>query len=215
MKNKILTIAIGVFLSVTAALADGTWSTQATETTFRTNDLTVVDQPDLGTNAGIYMLNFWQEATNGLASASYFTGVLANSNTYTGTFIGNGAGLTNIGSANISSLGYTNIYRALLTQTGSAAPTVTVLQNTFGQNVVWLRTSVGTYVGLVGGAFNTATTFVRLGQLCSATQIAQVSAISNDYITISTYSGLPSPASLADGVLGAVMPTPIEIIVFP
>lgn len=44
-------------------------------------------------------------------------------------------------------------YTALLTQTGTDAPTVTVLENTLGGTVVWTRDDVGSYKGTLAGAF--------------------------------------------------------------
>lgn len=44
-------------------------------------------------------------------------------------------------------------YIALLTQSGTSAPTVTVLRNTFGANIVWTYTSVGVYAATLAGAF--------------------------------------------------------------
>lgn len=45
------------------------------------------------------------------------------------------------------------VYVALITQTGTSAPTATVLENTLGGTVVWTRSSVGTYVATLNGAF--------------------------------------------------------------
>ncbi len=44
-------------------------------------------------------------------------------------------------------------YRALLTQTGTSAPTVTVLENTLGGTVVWTRVGPGDYWATLTGAF--------------------------------------------------------------
>jgi hypothetical protein len=55
-------------------------------------------------------------------------------------------------------LGYT-VYTALITQTGTAAPVATVLQNTTGGTIVWTRPSnpgVGRYVATISGASYTA-----------------------------------------------------------
>jgi hypothetical protein len=49
-------------------------------------------------------------------------------------------------------LGY-KVYTALISQSGTAAPTVTVLENTLGGTVAWTRSSVGTYIGTLSGAF--------------------------------------------------------------
>ena len=52
------------------------------------------------------------------------------------------------------------IYKAILTQTGTADPVATILENTLNTNVIWTRDAVGTYWGtLEGGEFN-ATSFI-------------------------------------------------------
>ena len=50
------------------------------------------------------------------------------------------------------------VYTALLTQTGTNAPTATVLENTLGGTVVWTRTGVGIYNATLSGAFTTSKT---------------------------------------------------------
>lgn len=45
------------------------------------------------------------------------------------------------------------VYTALLTQSGTSAPTATVLENTLGGTVVWTRSGVGSYVATLTGAF--------------------------------------------------------------
>jgi len=52
--------------------------------------------------------------------------------------------------ANSYSLGYT-VYTALITQTGTAAPVATVLQNTTGGTIAWSRTSTGSYKAVISG----------------------------------------------------------------
>jgi hypothetical protein len=44
-------------------------------------------------------------------------------------------------------------YRALMTQTGTAAPVATVLENTLGGTLVWTRVGAGAYRGTLTGAF--------------------------------------------------------------
>lgn len=51
------------------------------------------------------------------------------------------------------------VYTALLTQSGTAAPVATVLENTLGGTVVWSRNDVGTYVATLSGAFTANKTF--------------------------------------------------------
>lgn len=50
------------------------------------------------------------------------------------------------------------IYRALITQTSTNAPTVIVLENTIG-SIVWSRNSPGTYSATLVGAFQANKTF--------------------------------------------------------
>lgn len=45
------------------------------------------------------------------------------------------------------------VYRALMTQVGTAAPIVNVLENTLG-NIVWAYSSTGLYTGTLDGAFS-------------------------------------------------------------
>ena len=46
------------------------------------------------------------------------------------------------------------VYRALLTQTGTSAPTAIVLENTLGGTPVWSRGTAGVYELTLTGAFN-------------------------------------------------------------
>jgi len=57
------------------------------------------------------------------------------------------------------SAGY-KVYTALLTQTGTAAPTAIVLENTLGGTVLWTRATNGVYVGTLSSAFTTNKTVV-------------------------------------------------------
>jgi hypothetical protein len=51
------------------------------------------------------------------------------------------------------------VYKALLTQTGTAAPTAIVLENTIG-DIVWTRTNTGIYVATLADAFTENKTFI-------------------------------------------------------
>ncbi len=59
------------------------------------------------------------------------------------------------GFANSYSLGYT-VYTALITQTGTAAPVATILQNTTGGAIAWTRTATGRYLATISTATYTA-----------------------------------------------------------
>jgi len=52
------------------------------------------------------------------------------------------------------------VYTALLSQTGTSAPTATVLENTLGGTVVWTRSTIGQYVGTLTGAFTDQKTII-------------------------------------------------------
>lgn len=86
---------------------------------------------------------------------------------------------------NTSGGGYKS-YVALLTQTGTAAPTATELENTIG-SILWARTSAGLYTATLSGAFPSGKTFVRINP-----NTAGVSAIvlrtNDNIITVSTSS---------------------------
>lgn len=42
-----------------------------------------------------------------------------------------------------------SVYRALLVQSGSGAPVATVLENTLGADIIWTRSNVGDYMGVL------------------------------------------------------------------
>lgn len=101
------------------------------------------------------------------------------------------------------------VYRALLTQSGTDAPTVIELQNSIG-DINWVRLDVGSYEGQLAGAFTFQKTFALINPILGAdvTDIASISLNTVDAITITTGQ---APA-LADGVLNT---TAVEIIVYP
>lgn len=54
------------------------------------------------------------------------------------------------------------IYRAILSQTGTSAPTAVVLENTLGGTVIWTRESAGYYRGTLTGKFLITKTFSKV-----------------------------------------------------
>lgn len=56
-------------------------------------------------------------------------------------------------------------YVALISQTGTSAPTATVLENTLGGTIVWTRTAAGAYTGTLTGAFTNNKTFLLMGTI--------------------------------------------------
>lgn len=53
-------------------------------------------------------------------------------------------------------------YTALLTQSGTDAPTAAVLENELSGAIVWSRTTAGNYVGALSGAFTANKTFILI-----------------------------------------------------
>jgi hypothetical protein len=99
-------------------------------------------------------------------------------------------------------------YVALLSQSGTSAPTATVLENTLGGTVVWTRNDVGDYTGTLAGAFSPNKTAILIGN--NSGQNAQVAVFRNNTSTVSCVSS-SSDFSLADDILSHT----IEIRVYP
>lgn len=60
-----------------------------------------------------------------------------------------------------TSEGQTKTYKGLLTQVGTAAPTIQILQNTIGP-IVWTYIDVGIYQGTLANAFTTNKTTINV-----------------------------------------------------
>jgi hypothetical protein len=112
---------------------------------------------------------------------------------------GNGLAKSISPSGQVNLSGSPLMYIALLTQTGTATPVVSVLRNDLGGEVVFARVGVGTYRGLLVGAFP-ETSGLIIGQLpefhCAAERIS-------DDAFIVTTEGLDTTAT--DGVLNRVL----------
>jgi hypothetical protein len=65
--------------------------------------------------------------------------------------------------ASIPTKGYTE-YVALVNQSSTNNPTVTVLKNDLGGTPVWTRTGTGSYKMTLAGVFTTNKTYVMIGQ---------------------------------------------------
>lgn len=102
-------------------------------------------------------------------------------------------------------------YIALLTQTGTNAPTATVLENSLGGTVVWTRTGAGDYLGTLTGAFSQTKTHIifQAYQDVSGNNINTIARQDNDKIFINTRDGAGAGA---DDILYY---TSIEIKVYP
>lgn len=54
-----------------------------------------------------------------------------------------------------------NVYIATLTQSGTSAPTVSIIENTLGAEPVWTYGAVGSYVCTLSGAFTVGKTLIN------------------------------------------------------
>jgi hypothetical protein len=102
------------------------------------------------------------------------------------------------------------VYRALLTQTGSADPTAVILENTLGESIIWKRSTTGGYTAEKTSGFDITKTFYNTNGFAT-TNIQLVSFINtiNSKLVVSvrdTISNLPIDAQLSN--------TPIEILVY-
>lgn len=102
------------------------------------------------------------------------------------------------------------VYKALLTQTGTSAPTAVVLENTLG-NVVWEYAGVGMYSAALKGAFTEDKTFVLTTPTLAASPVPVFGLLQLDInsVGIGTSSGLTS--DFANGIL---YNSPIQIEVY-
>jgi hypothetical protein len=98
-------------------------------------------------------------------------------------------------------------YVALISQTGTAAPTVTILENTIG-DIVWSRNGLGAYSGTLTGAFPSGKVICLSNQIDMPTMTLLLRK-NNDIISINT--GTPGTTTIADNILDN---TSIEIRVY-
>jgi hypothetical protein len=114
----------------------------------------------------------------------------------------------------LNNLGLVNgvkVYRALLTQTGTDAPTAIVLENSLGGAVVWTYDSVGTYFADLVGAFPANKTWSMIGQRTGGSEI-EVGRNNDDQMFIETRRFDAGSFVAEDGILSE---TSVEIIIYP
>ena len=108
------------------------------------------------------------------------------------------------------------LYTALISQSGTNAPTVTILENTLSAPIVWTRIDVGVYNGTLASPFLSNKTFANIntsGQLTPLPMTLDVyhrriGRIADNIIQIITGDAV----DYADGLLDF---TEIEIRVYP
>lgn len=106
------------------------------------------------------------------------------------------------------------VYRALLSQSSTSAPTATVLENTLGGTVVWTRNDAGDYSGTLTGAFTADKTFLTPPSADAYNQGAVTpNRASADVISVRTFNAADwNVAYPSDDFLSAF---PLTIQVYP
>ncbi len=111
------------------------------------------------------------------------------------------------------------VYRAVLSQSSTGAPTATVIENTLGGSVVWARSGMGTYTATLASAFTVNKTQIFLGNEWTpfgASDFAVLRTVktSTSVVTLVSYLADPSGGTFAssDDVLAG---TDILITVSP
>ena len=89
-------------------------------------------------------------------------------------------------------------YTALISQTGTSAPTATVLENTLGGTVVWTRTGAGAYVATLSNAFTINKTFLLLAPSASGGQTNTLISNSSSTVELGVFS---NAGNFSDGFL--------------
>ncbi len=88
-------------------------------------------------------------------------------------------------------VGY-KVYTALLSQTGTSAPTATVLENTLGGTIVWTRSATGIYVGTLSGAFTVDKTLTLMNTGHNVNGFEGISRVDADSVKVQTYLNGPT-----------------------
>lgn len=122
----------------------------------------------------------------------------------------NGSSVLGAGNLTINNSSNYKVYVALLTQTGTDAPTAIVLENTLGGTVVWTRNGTGYYKGTLSNAFpSTKSTVIISNGWQNSTDVIKAGINFPNEIVVSTYLS----NTLTDGLLNNST-TSIEIRVY-
>lgn len=107
------------------------------------------------------------------------------------------------------------VYKALISEAGTAAPTVKVLKNTLSAAIVWARTSAGLYTGTLTAAFTVDKTSLFMQQPASLNRVeivrtsANVVTVTAKVLSVSTGTLI---ATATDALLTDIY---VEIVVYP
>jgi hypothetical protein len=155
---------------------------------------------------------FIQIAGTSSGTASFAAGTDTNQ-VYTFRYVASNLWILTITPSYISQEETYKVYSALLSQSGTNAPTVTVLQNTLGDTPIWTRLTTGVYIGTFTNSYLALKTYLIVGSTTAsyASSNAQIgfSGASSGSNTIGVYTN--ANGTQVDGVLDN---TSIEIRVY-
>jgi len=90
-----------------------------------------------------------------------------------------------------------NSYTAVLTQAGTAVPTLNILNNEIGA-LVWTRTGVGVYLATLAGAFDVSRFTYALATVSSALAVFVTAQITSaNVVTLSFFDAAGAAVDLA------------------
>lgn len=171
-----------------------------------------------GDGSGINSLNANELTSGTIPGARYGA---RTSPGISGPFVttnGSGTSVLSFNAASLTNYGGIKVYRALLTQASTAAPSATVLENTLGGTVVWARSVAGVYTATLSGAFTSNKTVAECpanvwsgSTTLNANYLVHTSANVLTLTTVVTDVGVPA-SDAADDLLNA---TKIEVLVYP
>lgn len=167
----------------------------------RSNALTVLQSGNIG--IGTVTPSTKLDISGGANVSGLRLNGLSNSTTKVAS--GNALGYDNSGNiVPIDGRPY-KVYTALLSQSGTSAPTAVILENTFGGAIVWTTLGDGQYVGTLAGAFTENKTFFIKYQ---ATQVV------NEFNITRSSANTVTLASTSDTDYNGNTPFHIEIRVY-
>lgn len=118
--------------------------------------------------------------------------------------------------------GGVKVYRALIAQTGTAAPVATVLENTLGVSPTWGYSDIGVYNGTIvdatGVAFPVNQTHITISDTSELVGNNTVSAFTCRRIddnSVRINSALIAPADSTAALSNDVLNASIQILVYP
>ena len=103
------------------------------------------------------------------------------------------------------------VYVALLDQTGTNAPTATVLENTLGFDITWVRTNFGRYTSVEDFAYNKTVSFIGGADGNNTYPESAYRTIGGFGNKLQITTKNPNSGSFEDDFLGK---TPIEVRVY-